>query len=48
MSKEKPNGDPRQQSDWPSTKQTDQPWKAGPKRNNDRMVQRPKGARKEK
>jgi hypothetical protein len=23
----KPNGDPRQQTDWKNTKQTDQPWK---------------------
>jgi hypothetical protein len=28
MSKEKPSDDPRQQSDWKNTKQTDQPWKA--------------------
>jgi hypothetical protein len=27
MSKEKPNDDPRQQTDWENTKQTDQPWK---------------------
>ena len=27
MSKEKPNEDPRQQTDWKTTKQTDQPWK---------------------
>src|SRR4030088_1346549 len=27
MSKEKPNDDPRQQTDWKNTKQTDQPWK---------------------
>ena len=27
MSKEKPNDDPRRQTDWKSTKQTDQPWK---------------------
>ena len=27
MSKEKPSDDPRQQSDWKDTKQTDQPWK---------------------
>jgi len=27
MSKEKPTDDPRQQTDWKSTKQTDQPWK---------------------
>jgi hypothetical protein len=27
MSKEKPNDDPRQRTDWPNTKQTDQPWK---------------------
>ncbi len=27
MSKEKPNDDLRQQTDWKNTKQTDQPWK---------------------
>jgi hypothetical protein len=27
MSKEKPNDDPRQSTDWPNTKQTDRPWK---------------------
>jgi hypothetical protein len=27
MSKEKPNDDPRQKTDWKNTKQTDQPWK---------------------
>ena len=27
MSKEKPNDDPRQQTDWKNTKQTDEPWK---------------------
>jgi hypothetical protein len=27
MSKEKPNDDPRQQTDRKSTRQTDQPWK---------------------
>jgi hypothetical protein len=27
MSKEKPNEDPRQRTDWKSTKQTDKPWK---------------------
>ncbi|MEA2830524.1 MAG: hypothetical protein QOF22_1272 [Bradyrhizobium sp.] len=27
MSKEKPNDDPRQQTDWKNTKQTDQPRK---------------------
>jgi hypothetical protein len=27
MSKEKPNDDPRQHTDWPDTKQTDQPWR---------------------
>src|SRR5882724_11528011 len=40
MSKEKPNEDPRQQTDWKNTKQTDQPWK-GPvereQRNEDRI-----------
>jgi hypothetical protein len=27
MSKEKPNDDPRRQTDWKNTKQTDEPWK---------------------
>ena len=27
MSREKPNDDPRQRSEWRSSKQTDQPWK---------------------
>jgi hypothetical protein len=27
MSKECPNDDPRQRTDWKTTKQTDQPWK---------------------
>lgn len=40
MSKEKPNEDPRQHTDWKNTKQTDQPWK-GPvereQRNEDRI-----------
>jgi hypothetical protein len=27
MSKENPNDDPRQQTDWKSNKQTDEPWK---------------------
>jgi hypothetical protein len=27
MSKERPNDDPRQRTDWKTTKQTDQPWK---------------------
>jgi hypothetical protein len=40
MSKEKPNEDPHQQTDWKNTKQTDQPWK-GPvereQRNEDRI-----------
>jgi hypothetical protein len=27
MSKEKPDDDPRRQTDWRSTRQTDQPWK---------------------
>ena len=26
MSKEKPNEDPRRQTDWKNTKQTDEPW----------------------
>ena len=40
MSKEKPNEDPRRQTDWKKTKQTDRPWK-GPvereQRNEDRI-----------
>jgi hypothetical protein len=27
MSREKPNDDPRQRTDWKTTKQTDEPWK---------------------
>ena len=27
MSKETPEDDPRQRTDWPSTKQTEKPWK---------------------
>ena len=27
MSQEKPNNDPRRQTDWKNTKQTDEPWK---------------------
>jgi hypothetical protein len=27
MSKEKPGDDPREQTDWETTRQTDQPWK---------------------
>jgi hypothetical protein len=27
MSKEKPNDDPRQRTDWKTTKQTEEPWK---------------------
>jgi hypothetical protein len=27
MSREKPDDDPRQQTDWKNTKQTDEPWK---------------------
>jgi len=37
-SKEKPNDDPRQQTDWKNTRQTDQPWK-GPAE----KAQRPDG-----
>jgi hypothetical protein len=32
MSKETSNDDPRQQSDWRSTKQTDEPWKGIPEK----------------
>jgi hypothetical protein len=38
MSKEKPNDNPRRQTDWKNTKQTDQPWK-GPAE----KAQRPDG-----
>ena len=38
MSREKPTDDPRQQTDWPSTKQTDEPWKGPPEKE-----QKPKG-----
>jgi hypothetical protein len=34
MSKEKPKDDPRQATDWKTTKQTDEPWK-GPIEKND-------------
>jgi hypothetical protein len=27
-----PQNDPRQQTDWPSTKQTDEPWKGNPQK----------------
>jgi hypothetical protein len=30
--REDPNDDPREKSDWPNTKQTDQPWKGLPER----------------
>ena len=36
MSKEKPNDDPPQQTDWKNTKQTDQPWKGQSKKNRSR------------
>jgi hypothetical protein len=39
MSKEKPNEDPRQHTDWKSTKQTDQPWK-GPVERKERRQDR--------
>ena len=32
MSHEKPNDDPRQRTDWGSTKQTDEPWKGPPEK----------------
>ena len=32
MSKEKPNEDPRQRTDWGSSKQTDKPWKGQPEK----------------
>ena len=38
MSKEKPNEDPRQHTDWKNTKQTDQPWRERTKeRRQDRL-----------
>ena len=30
--RETPNDDPRQNTDWPNTKQTDEPWKGLPER----------------
>ena len=32
MSKERPNDDPREQSDWGSHAQTDEPWKGNPEK----------------
>ena len=32
MSKESPNEDPRQRTDWKSPKQTDKPWKGNPEK----------------
>jgi hypothetical protein len=32
MSKETPTSDPRQRTDWGSTKQTDKPWKGNPEK----------------
>jgi hypothetical protein len=32
MSKEGPNADPRQQTDWKSTRQSDEPWKGPPEK----------------
>jgi hypothetical protein len=32
MSREKPTDDPRQCSDWKTTKQTDEPWKGPPEK----------------
>jgi hypothetical protein len=32
MSKEKPNDDPRQRTDWGSAKQTEEPWKGPPEK----------------
>jgi hypothetical protein len=36
MSKETPADDPRQQTDWKSTKQTDKPWKGNPEKEQQR------------
>ena len=41
MSKETPKADPQERSDWGSTKQTDQPWKGNPEkeqRNGDEKI----------
>ena len=40
MTKEKPNDDPRQQTDWGSTKHTDEPWKGPPKRSKSPQARR--------
>jgi hypothetical protein len=32
MSKETPKDDPRQKTDWDSSKQTDEPWKGDPEK----------------
>jgi hypothetical protein len=32
MSQEKPNDDPRRRTDWGSPKQTEQPWKGNPEK----------------
>jgi hypothetical protein len=40
MSKETPQDDPRQQTDWGSHKQTDKPWKGNPEKE-----QRPGGTK---
>jgi hypothetical protein len=32
MSKETPKDDPHRRTDWPSTKQTDEPWKGNPEK----------------
>ena len=32
MSKERPTDDPRNESDWDNTRQTDQPWKGLPEK----------------
>jgi hypothetical protein len=39
--RETPQDDPRQKTDWPNTKQTDEPWKGNPEkeqRNDDRDI----------
>lgn len=41
MSKEKPTDDPRNQSDWKNTKQTNEPWKQPVEKD-----QKPDGAQK--
>jgi hypothetical protein len=41
MSKETPVDDPRQRTDWKSPKQTDQPWKGNPEKEQQRGGPKP-------